>query len=125
MRYALIAVAIGTSLFFAWLAWIFLGEAQQKVLLSPDGDYFLASIFVVSALLMGLAAGGLIGRRAWGAYPQCRGAFPFGSLSLLGLPVDTTQLIYNPALPLGLLALAVGVGVSGLRLGRSMRREAS
>lgn len=118
MRYFLIAVAIAAALFLAWLARD----------LHPAYSIFLWT----PALAMGLAAIGMIKRRAWGAYLLSVAAFlcvlPIMFLMLMLASMWRTQ----PATPgsdpsglilLGALALALTVGGTGIALGGRLRRE--
>ena len=122
LRYILIAVAISASLFLAWLALnLFL-----SVLNTPyAGNASQPAVCVVAALVMAGAAGGLIAGRAWGAYLLSVVAFvvvgPLAFLALwLAIPWDGSGPHLWVFLPVGAVLL---IGVLGVKLGRSMRRE--
>ena len=127
MRYALIVVAIGASLFLTWLSWIFLLRALDARG-DTGNDWSVVVVLATAALVMAFAAGGLVARRAEGAFLLSVGAFmcalPLAFVAMLSFVAwDVTS---NPGPerllgPVG-LGLDLWVGVLGLRLGRSMRR---
>jgi hypothetical protein len=130
MRYALIAVAISAGLIFARLAWIFLlrGLAfPSESAAGLEGDYLVFTIFGVSTLVTVIGPGGLIGQRDWGAYLLSTAGFLWSlplSLAFFVSVIQPTLIPMDPTLLFG-LPLALGVGVFGFRLGRSMGREIS
>ena len=129
LRYALIVAAIGASLFFAWLAFTTFLIVLEKPPEFAGPDRLNMGILVTAALVMAVAAGGLIARRAWGAYLLSVAAFllslPLAFLALWILAAwDVTNEPHpERILPVGAVGLAIGVGVAALRLGRSIRRE--
>ena len=81
----------------------------------------------MSTLVTVIAAGGLIGQRDWGAYLLSTAGFLWSlplSLAFFVSVIQPTLIPMDPTLLFG-LPLALGVGVFGLRLGRSMGREVS
>ena len=135
MRPALIAVALVASVALAWVAWI-LAAAEQAVTpgYESDPDFTLVIVVGIAALVMAFAAGGLIARRAEGAYLLSVGAFmlvmPLVLLAFLTLmagasPYDTSD--PGPIRLVGpvLLAFDLAVAVFALRLGRQMRADAA
>jgi hypothetical protein len=137
MRYALIAVAIGGALLCLFVAWrLALGEQASIGPQYDDPDYTVVISLVVAAIVLGIAAGGLVARRAEGAYLLGIGAFmlaiPLFGLALLSLAAwDTSQTTAetrqrNDLARLviwGAVGLDLWVGVQGIRLGRRMSRE--
>jgi len=134
MRYALIAIAIGASLLCLFVAWrLWLGE---QVVMDPDyvrePDYTNVVVLIVAAIVLAFAAGGLIARRAEGAYLLSVAAFmlvmPLGvlvMLSFIALGVNERSLT-NLVVISGVWAafgLDLWVAVKGMRLGRRMRAE--
>jgi hypothetical protein len=134
VRYALIAVAIGASLVCLFVAWrLWLGEQVVVPGYRDDPDYTVVAMLVVAAVVLAFAAGGLIARRAEGAYLLGVAAFmlviPLAGLGLLSfITWDTTQ---GEQSNIGLLrigvwgafAFDVWVGVRSIRLGRQMSDE--
>lgn len=122
MRYFLITVAIGAFLVLGWLA--------VDLLMARAGPGYIVPV-AVPALLMAVAAVGLVMRRSWGAYTLSAAGFlavlPIAFLLLWAATVwrtepDTTS---DPGVLIlwGALLLALTVGGSALKLGRSLGRE--
>ena len=132
MRYALIAVAIGASLSCVFVAWrLWLGEQVVTPGYENDPDYTYVVVLVVAATVLAFAAGGLIARRAEGAYLLSIAAFmlamPLALLAILSLgwysPYSTGDPGLVRFLGLGLLALDLWVAVQGIRVGRRLSMQ--
>jgi hypothetical protein len=126
VRYALIAVAGFTSL----------GLVGLLLVQSGIGHPLIVGVPAVTATVMAIAAGGLIRRKAWGAYLLAAAAFlmapvlAYGILvsiasSVLPSPYDTSQggidpedVIVGVSFPVALVT-----GWLALRLGRTLRRR--
>lgn len=124
MRYFMITVAIGAFLVLGWLA--------VDLLVAQAGAGYIVPV-AIPALLMAVAAVGLIMQRSWGAYTLSAAGFlavlPIAFLLLFAAGAgawrtepDTTS---DPGvlILLGALILALTVGGFALKLGKSLGRE--
>ena len=135
MRPALIAVAGLAAVALGWVTWV-LAAAELTVTpgFESDPDFTVVIVVGCAAVVMAFAAGGLIARRAEGAFLLSVGAFmllmPLALLAFLTLMAGASPYDTNDPGPIrllgpGLLALDVTVAVLALRLGRRMRDEAA
>jgi drug/metabolite transporter (DMT)-like permease len=124
LRYVLAVVAVGASLFLAWIAWLSQADPPNE----PGDINFTGGVIAAAAIAMAAAARALIARRAWGAYVLSVAAFlaslPLAFVALaLGTYDTTNQPHPERFLWVCAVGLAIAVGVAALRLGRAIRRE--
>ena len=84
MRYGLIGVAVGAFVLLTWLSLVFLerelrpappfNPEHPNIVWPSEDDYTLVVVLATAALVMVAAAGGMIARRAEGAYLLSVGA---------------------------------------------------
>jgi photosystem I reaction center subunit XII len=130
MRYVLIGLASLASASLWWIAWRTWGaltEPPAPGYMRGEGLEIIGALFAGAAVIVGVAAIGMLRRRAWGAYLFSVSAFLASAVLAIGLlfSLGAWDVSEDPTslnlMVLVILVVAIWAGVMAIRLGRSLR----